>query len=129
MARKRRNTGFDRYLEKQLERPSFRKAYTQARAEIESTDTIVRELLGKLDAARGAQHLTKAQLARRMDTKPEVLRRLFTSEAANPTLSTVVKVASALGYEVQLIPGPKPVPQKPRARTAAFEHGTRRQVA
>jgi DNA-binding phage protein len=104
MAQKRRKTGFDRYLEEQLGRPAFRKAYAQARADIEPTDVVVRALLGTLDAARDAQHLTKAQLARRMDTKPEVLRRLFTAEAANPTLSTVVKVASALGYKVQLVP-------------------------
>lgn len=38
------------------------------------------------------------------------MRRLFTAEAPNPTLSTVVKAAVALGYELELVPAPK----KPR---------------
>jgi transcriptional regulator with XRE-family HTH domain len=47
--------------------------------------------------------LTKAQLARRIEAKPESIRRLFTAPDSNPTMETVFKVASALGYHLELV--------------------------
>jgi ribosome-binding protein aMBF1 (putative translation factor) len=96
-------TGFDKFFDEQMTQPSFAKDYKQARAEIDAIDQIVRAL----DNAREQLGLTKADLARAISAKPEIVRRLFTAEAPNPTLSTVVKVAIALGYELELVPAPK----------------------
>jgi ribosome-binding protein aMBF1 (putative translation factor) len=99
-------TGFDKFFDEQMARPSVAKDYKRARFEIDAIDQIVRAL----DDARQQLGLSKADLARAISAKPEIVRRLFTAEAPNPTLSTVVKVAIALGYELELVPSPK----KPR---------------
>lgn len=101
-------TGFDKFFDEQMTRPSFAEDYSQARAEVDAIDQLVRAL----DDAREQLGLTKADLARAISAKPEIVRRLFTAEAPNPTLSTVVKVAIALGYKLQLVPAP----EKARAR-------------
>jgi len=103
MAPTARKTGFDKFVDEQMAQPSFAKDYKQARAEIDAVDQIVRAL----DVAREEVGLSKADLARAISAKPEIVRRLFTAEAPNPTLSTVVKVAVALGYRLELVPAPK----------------------
>lgn len=99
MAR-RKKTGFDRYLGERMAEPKFAAEYEAARAEIDTIDLLVRAL----DGARMAENISKAELARRIGAKPEIIRRLFTSDAANPTVDTVLKIATALGYELQLVP-------------------------
>ena len=42
--------------------------------------------------------------ARRVDLRPEVIRRLFSAESPNPTLSTVVALAGALELELTAEP-------------------------
>jgi ribosome-binding protein aMBF1 (putative translation factor) len=96
-------TGFDKFFDEQTAQPAFAKDYKQARTEVDAIDQIVRAL----DSAREQLGLTKADLARAISAKPEIVRRLFTAEAPNPTLSTVVKVAIALGYKLELVPAPK----------------------
>ena len=96
-------TGFDKFFDEQMAQPSFAEDYKQARAEIDAIDQIVRAL----DTAREQLGMSKADLARAISAKPEIVRRLFTAEAPNPTLSTVVKVAIALGYKLELVPAPK----------------------
>jgi DNA-binding phage protein len=93
-------TGFDKFFAAQMRKPSFAKKHTNARAQIDAVDRIVRAL----DDARIDLGVTKAELARRISAKPEIVRRLFTSKAPNPTLSTILKVAAALGYKMQLVP-------------------------
>ena len=39
-----------------------------------------------------------------VDAVDRIVRRLFTAKAPNPTLSTILKVAAALGYKMQLVP-------------------------
>src|SRR5687767_10011391 len=97
---RRPKTGFDRFFDEQLEEPGFAEGYAQARAEIDAVDRIIRAL----DEARIETGLSKAELARLISAKPEVVRRLFTAESANPTLETIVKIASALGYKLELVP-------------------------
>lgn len=48
--------------------------------------------------------LTKADLARRIDAKPEIVRRLLTEAGSNPTMTTVLKVAAAVGCHLELVP-------------------------
>jgi DNA-binding phage protein len=93
-------TGFDRYFDKRMKDPTFAAEYTQARAEIDAIDGLIRAL----DQARQLSGLTKADLARRIHSKPEIVRRLLTDAGGNPTMSTVLKVASALGYHLELVP-------------------------
>ena len=95
----KRKTNFDKFLTEQLKSPAVAKAYTQARAELAVIDQLVRAL----DDARIELGLSKAELARRIASKPEVVRRLFTSDDPNPTLETVVKLAAALGYRLQVV--------------------------
>jgi len=95
----RKKAGFDRYLAKRMADPKFAGEYAAARAEIDATDKLIRAL----DAVREAGGLTKAQLARRIEAKPESIRRLFTAPDSNPTMETVFKVASALGYHLELV--------------------------
>jgi DNA-binding phage protein len=94
-----KKTGFDRYFAKRMADPKFAGEYTAARAQIDATDKLIRAL----DAVREAGGLTKAQLARRIEAKPESIRRLFTAPDSNPTMETVFKVASALGYHLELV--------------------------
>lgn len=99
MARKTK-TGFDKYFEQRMKDPAFAAEYRLARAQIDATDILLRAL----DEARKAKGVSKAALARRIETKPEAVRRLLTDDNANPTMKTVLKVANALGYHFRLVP-------------------------
>lgn len=94
-----KKTGFDKFFEDQMRAPEFARGYRKARREIDAVDRIVRAL----DEARVELGMTKAQLARIISAKPEIVRRLLTAKSPNPTLATVVKVAAALGYTVELV--------------------------
>ena len=61
-----------------------------------------------LDERRRELDLTKADLARRAGVKPEAVRRLFSAESPNPTLSTLLALTGALDLEL-----------RPRPRRAA----------
>ncbi len=93
-------TGFDKFLDEKLRDPEFRADYEVARAEIAATDALIRAL----DGARAVRGLSKAELARRVAVKPEIVRRLLTDSSGNPTVSTVLKVATALDYHLELVP-------------------------
>lgn len=93
-------TGFDKFLDRKLGDPAFRVEYEKARAEITASDAVIRAL----ESARARGGLSKAELARRMDVKPEIIRRLLTDEGGNPTIATVLKVATTLGYHLELVP-------------------------
>ena len=98
MARKK--TAFDAYFDRRMAEPEFSGAYTQARAVIDSTDALVRAL----DEARLLGGMSQAELARLIEARPEVVRRLFTGPTSNPTLETVLRLASALGFHLELVP-------------------------
>ena len=96
----RRKTGFDEFFNEQMKAPEFAAGYEQARREIDAVDRIVRAL----DQARVDVGMSKAELARKISTTPDVVRRLLTEERANPTIATVVKLADVLGLRVELVP-------------------------
>ena len=93
-------TGAERYLEHRREDPEYDRAYVAARRRIDQIDTIIRAL----DERRCDLNLTKAELARRAGLRPEVIRRLFSTESPNPTLSTIVALAGALELELTAEP-------------------------
>ncbi|HXU63067.1 MAG TPA: helix-turn-helix transcriptional regulator [Polyangia bacterium] len=109
-----RKTGFDRYFDKRMKDKTFAAEYVAARAEIDSVDDLMRQL----EAARVQKGLTKAEVARRAGTTPEVVRRLFTMESPNPTMSTVVSVARTMGLAIALVPSSQGSPPR-KARKAA----------
>jgi DNA-binding phage protein len=109
----RRKTGFDKFFDEQVRNPRFAKAYAKARAEVDAVDRIVRAL----DDARIEIGMSKAELAARISAKPEIVRRLFTSKAPNPTLSTIVTIAAALGLRLELAKAPRGG-RAPRRRAA-----------
>ena len=110
----KRKTGFDKFFDAQMKSPSVSKEYAKARAEIDAIDTFMRTL----DALREKQSLSKASLAKKMETSDAVVRRLLTSRNANPTLETVMKMAEVLGYRVELVRAPKNAATKSRKRAA-----------
>jgi DNA-binding XRE family transcriptional regulator len=114
-------TGAERYFAHRLMDPEYRQAYEEAREGIEQIDSVIRVL----DARREELHLTKAELARRAGVKPEAIRRLFSAERPNPTLTTLVALAGAL--ELEIMPTPRRRASATRARSAAS--GTPRRSA
>jgi DNA-binding phage protein len=122
----RRQSGFDRWLGEQRRDPAFDRGYRAARQEIDATDQIIRAL----DAARVEADISKAELARRIGAAPETLRRLFTKQGQNPTISMLAKLADAVGCELKVEPKPRPraVAKAPAAikRAHATLLGTRR---
>lgn len=89
-------TGAERYIDSQQRDPEFREAYDDAERRIRQVDELVRAL----DDARERRGMTKAELARRAGMTPEVVRRLFTAEGANPTAATLVALADVLDVEL-----------------------------
>ena len=93
-------TGAERYLRDRKADPEYERAYDAARRGIGQIDGIIRAL----DQRRCSLQLSKAELARRTGLRPEVIRRLFSAENPNPTLSTLVALAGALELEMTAEP-------------------------
>ncbi|MHB1486246.1 MAG: nucleotidyltransferase domain-containing protein [Acidimicrobiales bacterium] len=93
-------TGAERYIAERLQEPDFAAAYEDARRRIDDVDRIVRTI----EDRRIALGLSKAELARRVGVRPEAIRRLLSGHHANPTLSTVMSLASALKLDIVAIP-------------------------
>jgi len=108
----KRKTAFDRYLDERLKDDEFAREYADARAEINAIDQIMR----LLDKARKELNLSKADLARRIGAKPEIVRRLLTTEGPNPTIATVVKLAAALNLRLEIVPRIEPQGTTERGR-------------
>jgi DNA-binding phage protein len=87
-------------LESDLADPEFMREYVTESIRIATTDVIINQL----DGAREAAGLSKAALARAINTEPASMRRLFDGRQSNPTLGTLAEVAAALGMRVTLEP-------------------------
>jgi DNA-binding phage protein len=94
-----RPTGAERYFEARAARsPEYREALDTARAHVAAVDAVVRAL----DERRRDLGLSKAELARQAGMRPEVVRRILGTSAANPTLSTVISLARAMSMDVTI---------------------------
>ena len=121
-----KNRTFDRFVAEQLRSPSFAAEYERAGIEIRAVDDLIRGI----EMARNDLDMTKADLARRVSTTPEAMRRLLTSHDANPTLRTVLHVLDALGLRLTVVPQlklsglskrasePRATPKRQQRRTA-----------
>jgi transcriptional regulator with XRE-family HTH domain len=87
-------------LARDLKDPQFLREYVAQSIRIATIDRIVNEL----DGAREAAGLSKAELARAINSEPAAVRRLFSAGHVNPTLGTLAEVAAALGMRVVLEP-------------------------
>ena len=87
-------------LARDLEDPDFLREYVLESMRIATVD----EVVNAIDDAREAAGLSKAQLARAIQKEPATVRRLLSSESANPTLGTLAEVAAALGLRVTVEP-------------------------
>ncbi len=76
------------------DRALFQREYAKAAA--------IGALLQDFEAARGRQHLSKREVARRMNRKESAVSRLLKGEGANPTISTIADLAYALNLEVEV---------------------------
>lgn len=81
---------------RKLADPSARERYERTRQSV----AMMRQVLQVVDAERERAGLTKADLAHRVGVDPSAIRRMFTSDASNPTLRTILEVLDALGLEV-----------------------------
>ena len=94
-----RPTGAERYFEaRAADSPDYREALEAARSRIAAVDSVVRAL----DERRKVLGLSKAELARQAGMRPEVVRRLLGSGRTNPTLTTVISLASAMSLDVTI---------------------------
>jgi len=117
MKSKTTKTGFDRYFSARMKNRKFASAYQEARQGIDSVDAFMRSL----EEARVAAGISKAKLAVLTGTQPAAMRRLLTTDAPNPTLSTVLSILKSLGYGLALVPKRPKVSAKrvPKAATHA----------
>ena len=114
MKSKAAKTGFDCYFSAKMKDRGFAVDYKEARAGICSVDAFMRSL----EDARAASGVSKAKLAQLTGTQPAAMRRLLTTDAPNPTLSTVMSILKSLGYGLALVPK-RPQVKAGRARKAA----------
>lgn len=87
-------------LAKDLQDPEFLREYVSESVRMATIDHVV----NGLSTALSATGMTKADLARAINTEPATIRRLFSSSSRNPTLGTLAEVAAALGMKVTLEP-------------------------
>ena len=86
--------------ERVLNTPEKRERYERNKRAL----ILTRQILMQIDAERERAGLSKAELARRIGATPSVVRRVFSAEASNPTLRTVLDMLSALDMAVELRP-------------------------
>ena len=93
-----------------LATPARRAHYERTKRQVITT----RRILQAIDAERQRRGMTKAALAQEIGMTPSVVRRMFSSEASNPGLATVIAMLDALdlGVHIQRAPGTR------RPRTA-----------
>ena len=92
-------TGAQRYFEaRAADSAEYRDALEAARSRIAAVDSVVRAL----DERRKVLGLSKAELARQAGMRPEVVRRLLGAGPANPTLATVISLASAMSLDITI---------------------------
>jgi DNA-binding phage protein len=95
-----KHTAFWDDLARDLEDPEFLREYIAESMRMATIDAIV----NALDDAREAAGLSKAELARAIQAEPATIRRLFSSDKANPTLGTLAEVAAVLGLRITVEP-------------------------
>jgi transcriptional regulator with XRE-family HTH domain len=89
---------FEDFLECQLADPAFKAGFEKKLAKVSS----IAEVLGVIESVREHENIPKAEIARRMNRKPEAVSRLLRGEGANPTLDTLIDLVDAIGLELDI---------------------------
>jgi hypothetical protein len=82
----RAGQAFEEFLDGQLADPVFRAGFERKLAKVKS----IAEVLRVIEEVRERENIPKAEIARRMDRKPEAISRLLRGEGSNPTLDTLI---------------------------------------
>lgn len=102
-------------LAEELKEPEFLRDFIVESIRIRAIDN----LMNQLELAREQAGITKAEIARSINARPEAIRRLLSNKSSNPTLGTLAEVAAVLGFEVSLTP----LTRDQRAITVALRDG------
>lgn len=105
---------FDELRDETLQTPEQREQYERDVRKMMA----VRKLLMAIDAERERRGMSKNDLARLVGVNPAAIRRLFTSERANPALGTVLEILAALRIEMEF-KMPSTTSQRSQARETA----------
>jgi DNA-binding phage protein len=116
-------TAAERYLNGRRQADSdYAREYELAHRRIEMFDSVIQEL----DAQREALGLTKADLARLANLPAAGVRRLFSQQQKNPTLTTIVAIADALGLQFKFTRTSASRSLNQRQTTASVSRGSDR---
>lgn len=85
-------SGAEKYFDGRKSDKDYARSYEESNRRISMFD----EVIERLDRERRNLNLTKADLARRADLPAEAVRRLFSQQHKNPTLTTLIAIADAL---------------------------------
>src|SRR5919108_5137850 len=95
---KRAGEVFEADLARDLEDPEFARIYALKLAKINA----IADILDAIEAARPEQHLSKAEIGRRIDRKASAASRLLGGSEQNPTWDTLVDLAYAVDLELEV---------------------------
>ncbi|HZL18310.1 MAG TPA: helix-turn-helix domain-containing protein [Polyangia bacterium] len=104
-------TAFDDFFDEQMADPVRAEAYREARAEIDTCDRFMRAM----NALRKSRGVSKATLASKSGLPAQSVRKVLTDKKANPTIATVFRMLSTMGFGLQVVP----LERKPPRRRAA----------
>jgi len=92
-------TGFELLIAQKIESdPAWAKRYLRTRSRLRTTERV----LGAIDRRRLQLKMSKADLARKIGAQPADVRRIFSRQAANPTIGRLADMADALGLELEV---------------------------
>lgn len=86
-------TNWDRYKQKLLKNPEFKRLYDESRPEFEITKAIIR--------ARIENKITQKELAKKMNTTQSVISRVEQAKTS-PSISFLKRLAAALNTTLQV---------------------------
>lgn len=115
-------TAFDDFFDEQMADPARAEAYHEARAEIDTYDRFMRAM----NALRQSRGVSKAKLASMSGLPAQSVRKVLTDKKANPTIATVFKMLSTMGFGLQVVPLKG---RRARRSTAHSAHGPKRTSA
>ena len=108
-------TAFDDFFDEQMADPARAEAYREARAEIDTYDHFMRAM----NALRQSRGVSKAKLASMSGLPAQSVRKVLTDRKANPTIATVFKMLSTMGFGLQVVPLKGRHPRRPTATRRA----------
>jgi DNA-binding phage protein len=107
-------TAFDDFFDEQMADPLRAQAYREARTEIDTYDRFMRAL----NALRESWGASKATLASKSGLPAQSVRKVLTDKKANPTIATVFRLLSTMGFGLLVVPLRRKSRRRPAAKPA-----------